>query len=61
METVEVTIKVTSSSLLKYQEVNQKLSNFTGVEIGGNPIKSVLQQDDTNYVNEIKITAQVTL
>lgn len=58
MDQVEVTIKVTSLDRIKYLEAKSDLENYTGEALGSNPVKQVLQQDDTNYINEIKITTQ---
>lgn len=58
MITVEVNIKVTSTTLAEYLNVKSKLENFTGEQIGQNPVKETLQQDEVNFVNEVKITAE---
>lgn len=58
MATVEVIIKVTSDDLTEHQTVTQRVAVYNGSGIGINPVKEVLQEDEVNYINEIKITAQ---
>lgn len=61
MNDVEVTIKVTSPGLSDYLSAKDQLTAFTGDQIGQNPVKEVIQQDEINFVNEIKITAEVEM
>jgi hypothetical protein len=59
MDQVEVTIKVTSPNLTKYLAAKSDLENYTGETFGSNPVKTIVQQDEVNYINEVKITAEV--